>query len=309
MKSASVETAVSRTDADSYLFRLALAFSLGCVCGGCTKEKTTRCDESPGELFERRIAPLLDADHPNTCTQCHTAGLDLEGFLRPDVCESMACLKQGGLVNLNAPKQSVLLAWIDRAEPTSALITEDIIAEERAAFLSWIEHEAACQACADASCTGREPSSCDLSADLEAAFSEETDPGGCDRPTIEKLFRGTIYADRNRCSPCHFEEEKTVAPDAPRWLHRTGDCMVSSLATLRSIEDSGYIDVDDPESSLLLLKPLAEFQGGVWHGGHDKFVKNNDPGYDAFLYFLSRYGACATDPGDVPPLSGGAAGR
>lgn len=84
--------------------------------------------------------------------------------------------------------------------------------------------------------------------------------------------------------------------------------MVSSLATLRTIEESGYIDTDDPESSLLLLKPLAEFQGGLKHGGHDKFVKNGDAGYDAFLYFLERYGACATDSELLLP-AGGATGR
>jgi hypothetical protein len=85
--------------------------------------------------------------------------------------------------------------------------------------------------------------------------------------------------------------------------------MVASLATLRAIEEFGYIDVSEPESSPLLLKPLAEFQGGVWHGGHDKFVKDNDPGYDAFLYFLERYSSCALAPDQPPFFAAGAGGR
>jgi len=260
----------------------------------CTKENQDICSESPGELFERRIEPLLSADHPNTCAECHAGGLDLESFLRSDSCESMACLKAEGLVNLEHPAQSVLLSFLDRATPTSELITKEIIAEERDAFLSWIEHESKCQGCADAICEGRDPSSCERDSDLGAVLDPTNDPGDCDRTTIERLFRGTIYESRSRCTPCHVKEELAAAPDAPRWLFRTGECEVASLATLRAIEDSGYIDVEQPESSLLILKPLAEFQGGVAHGGHDKFVKGNDPAYDAFIYFVTRYGACQT---------------
>lgn len=281
--------------------------TLGSGAAGCRDEDAiTICEESPGALYERRIAPLLSTEHPNTCATCHTAGIDLERFLREDACESMACLVQDGLVNLDEPAQSVILAWIDRAEPQSELITPDIIAEEHAAFLSWIEHEAACRACAEGACTGREAQSCERDAQLEAALSQVNDNGACDRESIERLFRGTIYAERDRCAPCHFEEEKNAAPDARRWLHRTGDCNVASLATLRAIEEFGYIDTNDPESSLLLLKPLAEFQGGLPHGGHDKFVKENDRGYAAFLYFLERYSACANGSSKPPEAVGGA---
>jgi hypothetical protein len=50
--------------------------------------------------------------------------------------------------------------------------------------------------------------------------------------------------------------------------------------------------VQSPSKSLLLQKPLAEFQGGVPHGGHDKFVLEGDGGYRAFLYFVERYASC-----------------
>jgi len=129
---------------------------------------------------------------------------------------------------------------------------------------------------------------------LENAFSRESDPGSCDRETIEKLFRGTIYQWRGRCSPCHFQEEEDADQAAPRWLTRTGDCQVSSLSTLLRIEHSGYIDDKDAEASLLLQKPLAEFDGGLPHGGHDKLVDENDPAYDNFLYFLNRYVDCTS---------------
>jgi hypothetical protein len=139
-----------------------------------------------------------------------------------------------------------------------------------------------------------------------ASYSQNTDPGDCDRTTIERLFRGTAYAERGRCSPCHYREETKAAPDAPRWLTRTGDCQIAALATLRNIEGSGYIDVDEPEQSLILQKPLAEFQGGLEHGGHDKFVSGgSDSAYNAFLYFVTRYAACETGEPFVPPAFGG----
>src|SRR5690606_25781271 len=92
------------------------------------------CDESPGELYERRVAPLFSADNPSTCSQCHAGGVDLAAFLRPDACESMACLQDLGLVDLEHPERSVLLQWIERAQPESELITERVIDEEYAAF-------------------------------------------------------------------------------------------------------------------------------------------------------------------------------
>jgi hypothetical protein len=57
---------------------------------------------------------------------------------------------------------------------------------------------------------------------------------------------------------------------------------------------------------LILQKPLAEFQGGLEHGGHDKFVSGgSDSAYNAFLYFVTRYAACETGEPFVPPAFGG----
>lgn len=291
------------------LFALALSISLSVVaCNG--DRKADACEQSPGELYEQRVVPLLQSDTPSSCARCHAGGLDLDDLLREDACESMACLLAEGLVDLDHPERSVLLSFILRSEPESELITDEVVRLEYEAFLSWIEHEATCRECEGSTCSGREGTSCETDDPLDTAFTMETDPGDCDRATLERLFRGTAYAERGRCSPCHFEEETTAAPNAPRWMTRTGTCQVAALATLQNIEASGYIDVEDPENSLLLLKPLAEVQGGLSHGGHDKFVKGNDAAYDNFLYFVSRYGACATETTWVRPDNiGGSVGK
>ena len=280
------------------LWLLGLSCYLGCSTspiGSEVESEPIDCAESPGALFEQRVAPLLASDHPNSCSTCHASGVALTDFVRGDACEAMACLKNAGLVDLEQPHRSVLLSWIGRVEPESELIGDQVISEERAAFLQWFRHEASCGACSDVECPDTQLSRCDSLKDDENRFGAENDPGDCGQETLERLFRGTIYLNRGRCTPCHFESSKTAAADAPRFIADTGTCQVASLATMIRITDSGYINFEEPKSSLLLTKPLAETRGGVEHGGHDKFSGPSDQGYIAFLYFLERYASCEAE--------------
>ncbi|HSC88197.1 MAG TPA: hypothetical protein VLC09_13030 [Polyangiaceae bacterium] len=318
-----------------WLLLAGLAVAGGSACQG-ELNGGVDCRSTPGEQFERRITPLLEADHPNTCAQCHTGGgVDLASFLRPDACESMACLKAQGLVDLEHPERSVLLSWIDRAspqpaggtpsphepaaaggaggqtggsemrgdagggvsnggaspQPASPLITQAILDQERLGFLQWIEHEAACGSCADVACPDAAEARCEADATLPAALDASNDPGDCEQATLERLFRGTIYEWRGRCYPCHFEGT-TGNADAPRWATDLGNCQVASLATMQNVLASHYVDLAVPTRSLILLKPLAVSDGGVEHGGHDKFTRD-DPAYEAYVLWLTRYAECS----------------
>lgn len=271
-----------------------------CLLTGClspdlesaAREEPVDCAETPGALYEKRVAPLLVSDRPNSCSSCHASGVALGAFVRGDACQAMACLKIAGLVDLNEPPRSVLLSWIGRVKPESALIDAQVIEEERAAFLQWFRHEAECGACSEVECPDAEVTRCESLKDDEARFDAASDPGDCGQETLERLFRGTVYLNRGRCSPCHFESSKTSVAEAPRFIADTGTCQVSSLATMIRITESGYINFKEPKRSLLLTKPLAERAGGVKHGGHDKFSGPSDQGYAAFLYFLERYASC-----------------
>lgn len=277
-----------------FVASLLVASALG--AGACADEGAlpAECAESPGELFERRIAPLLAEDQPKGCNQCHLAGVDLSSFVRDDACESMACLREDGLVNLRSPEDSVVLAWIGRAEPDSSLITEEVIEAERAAFLEWIRHEAACGACADTKCGKLDKAQlCKVSHD-PTSDPAEVDPGGCDDKALEELFLNTVFAARGRCYPCHFDDLDRPIPGATAWIEQRGSCEAASATTLRRILDGGYVDVEQPDQSLLLRKPLSPEDGGLPHGGSAKFRKDGDAGYDAFLYWLTRYAECRT---------------
>jgi hypothetical protein len=267
---------------------------LAAACVACMGDpEVNQCQVPPSELYEKRIRPLLETDRPESCSQCHAAGVELADFVRGSPCEAMACLKDEGLVDLSQPELSVLLNWIGRAEPESGLITSDIVEEERSAFLSWFQHEAACGTCAEATCPDSRTVRCDWSGESEGAYDRMSDPGDCSQETIERLFRGTIFENRDRCTPCHFESEKRAAEGAPRFFADVGTCQVASLSSELRLTQGRYLNLDDPDASLLLLKPLPEELGGVPHEGHDKFATKKDRAYEAFLHFIRRYASCA----------------
>lgn len=274
---------------------LGAGLALGLSCGESESGVPAECrGDANLALFDRRIAPLLADDRPKSCNACHLADVDLSLFVRETPCETMACLAELGLVDLAAPEASQVLAWIERAEPLSPLIDDAVVRAEHDGFLEWIQHNARCGAheCAGVTCTGREGEPfCDVAPEPFVA-GISLDLGGCDDLALEKLFRDTVYESRARCYPCHFANESAAAPEALHFIAQAGNCDSSSLETMRNILEAGLVDVDDPERSLLLLKPLAEGGGGVPHGGHEKFSPGNDPGYDNFVYWLKRYAAC-----------------
>jgi hypothetical protein len=282
------------------LLPLGAGLSLGLSCGQSEDSVPAACTASANTaLFDQRIAPLLADDRPKSCNACHLAGVDMSVFVRDTPCETMACLAELGLVDLAAPDASQVLAWIDRAKPLSPLIDDAVVQAEHDGFLEWIRHNADCgrYECAGVVCTAREDDPfCDVAPEPFVA-GVSLDVGGCDDLALEKLFRDTIYESRGRCFPCHFANEMAAAPEALHFIEQAGNCDSSSLQTLRNVVEAGLVDIEQPERSLLLLKPLAEGGGGVPHGGHEKFSPGNDPGYDNFVYWLKRYAACQSHSG------------
>jgi hypothetical protein len=264
-------------------------------------------EEGSLELYERRIEPLFEADRPKSCSQCHLSGLDLSLYQRETPCEMLVCLVSSGLVNTKRPEDSKLLGWVGRAEPESTLITERVVAEEYEGLRQWIEYNLRCDTCKGVECPSTEgdykATYCEGTPELATGFDPASvDPGGCDRPAIETLYRNTIYSARGRCAPCHYTDhefdEAKIETAAPQWLDVTGECEEAVSRSLRVVEARGLMNLEDASQSLLLLKPLKKELGGIKHLGHEKFYsKTEDPAYVAFLYFIERYIACAaSDP-------------
>jgi len=281
---------------------LVLACAAAAVQASCSGEisvdpefqESAECLAQTGDLYEKRIAPLLATDRPKTCNQCHLSGVDLTLFVRDNMCETRACLIERGLIDLDNPDQSVVLSWIARAEPESELITEQVIQEEYDAFKSFVEQIATCSgaSCAGVRCpTASDGEACgsDFEPDAAALVPEGTP---CDSRSMEGAFRDTVYVWRDRCFPCHFSSEPQAALEAPHWIDVSGSCEAGSIATLHNIERGRYINLEQPDQSLLLLKPLPLEEGGVEHGGAEKFAGVKDRSYLSFLSFLEYYAAC-----------------
>lgn len=246
------------------------------------------CNAAPSDLFTQRIAPLLATDRPKTCNTCHLSGIDLQMFVQATPCQTMACLDSKGLVDLENPQTSTILQWISRADPQSPLIDQKVIDEEYAAFLAWIDATATCGLCytGDQPCGEAPAVTCPADDPANDPF---IDPGDCSPLARETLFRHNVYAWRDRCYPCHFDDKDTVAP---KWI-ASGSCELGSLTTMRHVLEWPLVDLENPGNSLLLLKPLAEAAGGVMHGGDDKFADINDPAYVDFLAWIEREAACS----------------
>ncbi len=291
----------SRLPAWALFVPLGVSLGLGASCGQTETVIPAACVEGNDgtAIFDQRIAPLLADDRPKSCNACHLSGIDMTMFVRATPCETMACLGELGLVDLTAPEQSKVLAWIERAKPLSPLIDQNVVQAEHDGFLEWISHNAECGRfeCAGVVCSSRESEPfCDVAPEpFTAGISR--DPGGCTDLALERLFRETVYESRGRCYPCHFESEKDAAPEALHFIEQTSTCDGSSLETMHNVVEAGLIDVAEPEKSLFLLKPLGEEGGGVAHGGHQKFYPGSDPGYDNFLYWVQRYSACQGQQG------------
>jgi hypothetical protein len=249
------------------------------------------CDDPNAlSLFERKIEPLFSDDHPSSCGQCHLPGVDFQAFARGSACETYACLAEKGLVDKDDPEDSLVLSWIGRAEPDSKLITEEVISQELDAFSQWLTYVQACNACEGATC-GTARKSCAVEPEpLRGIDPTTVDLGGCEAPRLEALFRDAVYVYRNRCAPCHINDHEDAT--TPMWIEATFDCAESLTRTYNNVQRNGYLNLDTPERSLLLLKPLTESQGGVVHGGGDKFADKTDPAYVSFLYFIERLSHC-----------------
>lgn len=259
------------------------------------RRDSAACLADVGDLYDRRIAPLLSAERPKSCNQCHLSGIDLGVFVRDSICGTRACLLERGLVDTEAPENSLILQWIARAEPESELVTEAVIAEEYEGFSEFVHAIAACggEACRGVTCAGAgAPDACadsEPSANSPRVVPEGT---GCDPVSIEQAFIETAYAERGRCFPCHFATEKFADVRAPRWIETRGGCEVGAATTLRQAIDSGYFDLEDPSQSLVLLKPLDPAYGGGPHGGSVKFHDTKDLEYRTWLGFIEFYAAC-----------------
>jgi len=246
------------------------------------------------ELYEKRIAPLMAEDRVDSCNKCHFAGVELRQYVRETPCATMACMQQLDVVDLEVPEDSKILSWIRRSEPDSELITDEVVAEEHAAFREWIDYHARC---GDDVCGTIADACGEETALVEPEHSAETLLEGCDDAQITQAFADKIYVWNGRCAHCHstsFDSVPGAGSTLPQWM-APYDHPDAARRTMLNLLSIGAIDTESPAKSNLLMKPLGVHYGGVEHGGGDKFDGIDDPAYNDFLAWLEQYAACRSE--------------
>ena len=230
-------------------------------------------------IFEQRIMPIFKSPNPSSCTECHLAGVDLKNYILPSHERTFVSLRDQGLIDLDAPSDSKILRLIAMGGGTNegaALISAKVRAAEYAAFAEWIKAS---------------------SSDLRLRNAPKLDAKELARPSrpnevirharmdrVRASFEENFWSQRFRCTGCHSangaENKKLVAEHGEdvTWMKDTPE------ATLKYLAGTDNINVEKPERSRLLLKPLNE----VKHGGGQKMLPG-DMTYKAFRTFLEDY--------------------
>jgi hypothetical protein len=228
-------------------------------------------------IFDKRIKPILEAQKPSSCAECHLSGVDLKDFIRPTQQETFASLVAGGMIDVKQPGESKLLKFIERKPEKPSLITEKVRQEEAAAFRAWIGAAVTDSKLLAASKSGGE--------NPLKVPPEVIRHGRKDR--VLTSFMENVWVEAGRCAACHSsdrnQEQVKKHGQKVNWM-KPGN----PQATLDHLLEAGLIDVETPEESLILLKPLLK----VKHGGGQKMVIG-DRSYKQFRRFLDDYAASA----------------
>jgi hypothetical protein len=129
-------------------------------------------------------------------------------------------------------------------------------------------------------------------------------------PELTSYFFWTSFIKpwHGRCKHCHVEGELLASiGDPPHWLSEL-DTLEGAEDTLSRILQVGYLDFDDPENSLLILKPLSENLGGVRHGGGPKFIKEDDPTLYNMRGWARYWADCISYREEMQEIEGGSEG-
>ena len=243
-----------------------------------------RAADDPAKVFEERILPIFKSPDPSSCVRCHLAAVDLKSYILPSAKDTFLALRDQGLIDLDKPEDSKILALINRGakDPKGAgLIPAKRAKAEYDAFAAWIK------ACAADPALRGAPKP-------EAAPALATKPAEVVRHARKdqmlESFEKNIWSLRFRCMNCHTEgtpqNDKYVEEfgDRVAWVKKDG-----AAATLDFLIASKLIDPKQPERSLLLRKPLGEK-----HEGGLKFVVGDDA-YKGFRTWIEDVAAIRAD--------------
>ncbi len=232
-------------------------------------------------IFQQRISPILNSPAKSSCTQCHLSGVELKDYIGDSQEETFASLRAAGMIDPAHPEDSKILKFIERSLEKSTPIVEKTRKQEYEAFKAWIV-----AASKDTKLVSLAAESDQLGPSVPVQVIRHTR-----LDHIVQSFRESIWSEMGRCVNCHSPElnRKMVGRnghtqediDAISWIVPR-----DPASTLQQLFDTGNIDINDPQSSAVLTKPV----GLEEHGGGPKFALGSNTDKN-FRRFLSDYAA------------------
>jgi hypothetical protein len=241
-------------------------------------------DQKPGAtapasrtVFERRILPILKSAQPSTCAECHLSGVDLKDYIQPTERATFLALRDQKLIDVKRPENSHLLRLIRMSTPKTPLLTQKARDTEYAAFRDWIEAVVKDPALATAP---RQKAAKRTGPKVANAVIRHTR-----KDQALSSFERNVWLQEGRCMNCHREGTPENAEHLKKYGKRVAWFVANDPEeTMRRILAQGLVNVQTPEQSLLLLKPLNK----VPHGGGVKFLYG-DTGYKMFRAWIEDY--------------------
>ncbi len=258
------------------------AASIGGESAGQPSSLVESHDESPQfnsndsslAIFEKRILPIFQSAKPSSCAECHLSGVDLKEYIRPTQQQTFASLVSAGLIDVTKPDESKILTFISRRPEKTNLVSDEIRQVEFEAFRAWVR-----AAVSDSTLIADK--------DVQPIGPQLSDEviRHARKDRVLASFVENVWTEVGRCAACHSpdQNQKQVKEHGEQvsWI-----TLRDPQATLNYMLEADLIDTDEPEKSLLLLKPTMQIK----HGGGQKMVIG-DRSYKQFRRFIDDYTA------------------
>ena len=203
--------------------------------------------------------------------------MNLKEYIRPTQRETFVALVGAGMIDTNDPDQSKILRFINRKPGKPNLVTQEVRQEEFDAFRAWVR-----AAVADPQLMADKSDAAPVGPQVPDEVIRHAR-----RDRVLSSFIENIWSEVGRCAACHSPDrnQKQVKEHGEQvsWI-----TLNDPEATLTYMVEIDLIDADEPEQSLLLMKPTMQ----VKHGGGQKMVVG-DRSYKQFRRFIDDYAAVA----------------
>lgn len=230
--------------------------------------------ESPSEIYQRRVIPLLQSSKASSCSECHLQGVKLGDFLTNDPKASFASLRARGWIDTDNPADSKLLQFIAKRPDDSTDLMDQVRKSELEGIGQWIRASV------------QDPESLNTPLpELNDLKLDEALIRHARKDHVLERFVDVVWSQFERCANCHSPDRNA------KQVEKNGEQMSwivpnSPGETLQLLEERKLIDFDNPSASLMKTKALGQDD----HGGGIKFPVDGQTDRE-WGQFLTDYAA------------------